>query len=120
MITINPDNRFELEGRVTNIKEYAPGKAADITIAISNGKDSSGKTKDPTYLHTKCFTPAVYNTVVVGMKIHIFGHIGASKYEKDGQMIYGTDLVDDYIKFLESKSTVIAREASKAGDDYDF
>ena len=114
MISINPCNRFELEGRVTNLKEYAPGKAADITLAIDNGKDANGKLKETTYLHTKCFTPAVYNTIVTGMKIHIFGHIGTSQYEKDGKKIYNTGLIDDYIVFLESKAVVAAREAVKS------
>lgn len=112
-MNINPHNRLELEGRIAYTKEYSAGKAATICIAIDNGKTANGANKEPSYISVKSFAPSVYNTVSVGMKIRVFGHVATSQYEKQGQKIYSTDLIADYIEFLESKSTIMAREFNK-------
>lgn len=97
-------------GRVSEIREYSPGKAANITIAIEN----EGSQNIPVFIQTKSFTPAAYANVKVGMKIKIYGHITPSKYTKDGETIYQQDIIADYIEYLESKSVVDAREAQKS------
>ncbi len=110
-ISVYDNNRLELQGRVASIKEYAPGKAANISLALDGGKEKDGGKKEAQYIQLKSFTPASYNEVKVGMKVHVYGHVSPNKYEKDGQVVYATDLVADYIDFLESKATVEAREA---------
>ena len=113
-ISTYTNNRFELQGRVAAINEYSKDKAANITLAIDNGKDQQGNMKKPTYIQTKSFTPAAYNAAKVGMLIRIYGHIGVNVYEKDGIKKYDTDLVADFLDFLESKATVELREAQKS------
>lgn len=108
------NNDLILEGRVASVNEYSKDKAANITLAIDNGKDKDGNKKEPFYIQTKSFTPAAYNSVRTGMKIRIYGHVAPNNYEKDGgEKVYGTDLIADFIDFLESKATVEAREAAK-------
>lgn len=108
------NNQLQLQGRVASVKEYSAGKAANVTLAIDNGKDKDGNQRDPQYIQLKSFTPASYNAVKVGMKVRVYGHVAPNKYDKNGETVYDTDLVADYIDFLESKATVDAREAAKA------
>lgn len=110
------NNSLELMGRVAAINEYSKDKAANVTLAVDNGVDKDGAPKKPSYIQLKSFTPASYNATKVGMKVKVYGHIAPNNYEKDGQQVYDTDLVADYIEFLESKATVDAREAAKAAD----
>lgn len=113
-ITTYTNNRLELEGRIAAINEYSKDKAANVTLAVDNGKDKDGNPKQPSYIQLKSFTPATYNAAKVGMKVRVYGHITPNNYDKDGEKQYGTDLVADFIQFLESKATVDAREAAKA------
>lgn len=107
------NNHFELQGRITDIHEYSAGKAANITIAVDNGKDKDNNPRETSFIQLKSFTPTSYNQCKKGMLVRAYGHIGTSKYTKDGQTIYSTDLVCDYADFLESKTIVEAREASR-------
>ena len=109
-ININPHNMLMLEGRISQFKEYSIGKAANISIAIDNGKDVS-------YLSVKSFAPNVYKELSIGMKIRVYGHVSASSYMKGDQKIYATDLIADNIEFCESKSTVKNREIKKELDE---
>ena len=115
-ITSYSNNKLELIGRVSNVKEYSEGKAANVSIAVDNGKDANGIAREAIFIQLKSFTPASYNTLKTGMLVQVIGHVAPSKYEKDGKPVYNTDLVADYIIFLESKETVVAREAAKEYD----
>ena len=115
-ITSYSNNKLELIGRVSNVKEYSEGKAANVSIAVDNGKDANGIAREAIFIQLKSFIPATYNTLKVGMLVQVIGHFAPSKYEKDGKTVYNTDLVADYIIFLESKETVVAREAAKEYD----
>ena len=108
------NNTLELQGRVAAVNEYSEGKAANITVAIDNGKDKDGKQRGPQYIQTKSFTPAAYSMVKTGMLIRIYGHVAVNNYtDKEGKSKYSTDLVADYIDFLESKQVVDQRESLK-------
>ena len=45
--------------------------------------------------------------------VRVYGHVSPNKYEKNGETRYETDLVADFIEFLESRAIVDAREESK-------
>lgn len=115
-ITAFSNNHFELQGRITDIREYSAGKAANITVAVENGKDEDGNLRDPYYIQLKSFKPASYNECKKGMLVRVYGHIATSKYTKDGKTVYSTDMVCDYVDFLESKAIVEAREANRNYD----
>lgn len=121
-INMFTNNRLELEGRIAAVKEYSPGKAANVTIAVDNGKDKNGDAKKASFIQLKSFTKDVYSLLETGMKVHIYGHIATTEYEtKDGVKKYGTDLIADCIEFLESKSVVNSRAALTAYcEDDDF
>lgn len=110
------NNSLQLQGRVSAVREYSKDRAANVTIAVDNGKDKGGVQREPSFIQLKSFTPASYNNVQVGMKVRIYGHIATSRYEKDGETVYNTDLIADYIDFLESKAVVDARAAVKAAE----
>lgn len=107
------NNHLELQGRIANAREYSEGKAANITIAVDNGTGEDGAQKDPSFIQLKSFTPATYNQLKQGMLVRVYGHITTGNYPKDGKTVYTTDLVADYIEFLESKAVIEAREAMK-------
>ena len=86
-INIYTNNSLQLQGRVGSVKEYAAGKAANISIAIEGGKDKDGGQKETQYIQLKSFTPASYNTVKVGMKVRVYGHVSPNKYEKNGETV---------------------------------
>lgn len=113
-ITGYSNNRLELLGRISSVKEYSEGKAANVSLAVDNGKDADGNAREASFIQLKSFTPATYNALKTGMLVQVIGHIAPSKYVKDDKPVYNTDLVADYIVFLESKETVVAREAAKA------
>lgn len=108
------NNSVRLTGRISKVKEYSPGKAANVTIAVDNGKDAEGTERSPSFVQTKCFAPATYGALKVGMLVCLYGHIAPGSYEKDGETKYTQDVVADFIDFLEPKSVVDAREATKA------
>ncbi len=112
-INVFTNNILQLQGRVANVKEYAAHKAASITVAVDNGKDKAGNPREAHFISIKSFAPAIYNRLKVGMMVRVYGHVSPNKYEKNGETVYDTDLVADYIDFLESKAIVDAREESR-------
>ncbi len=111
--SINPFNTLQLQGNIAKVQEYSPNRAAFLTIAVKNGKDNEGNERTQ-FIQLKSFSPSCYNMLKVGMKVRVYGHIAPNKYEKDGQTIYSTDHVAEFIDFLESKATVEAREERKS------
>lgn len=112
IIQLDTGNHTEFKGRVVEIHEYSKDKAANITVSVEN-KLKNGTVKSIN-IQTKCFNPAIYNNVKVGMLVKLYGHVAPGSYTKNGVMVYTQDLVTDYIEFLESKSVVEAREAAKS------
>lgn len=112
-IKFNTHNTLQLQGRIASVKEYSAGKAARISLAIDNGKDKNGNQRDTQYLQLKNFSPSCYNMIRKGMKVQIYGHVQPNVYEKDGTTIYDTDLVADYVEFLEPRTVAEEREQRK-------
>ncbi len=112
-ISMYNNNNLQLEGRVANVKEYARDKAANIVLAIEAGKGKDGIPKEAQFIQLKSFVPASYNNMRKGMKVRVYGHISTSRYEKGGQMVYSTDLVADFVRFLETRKQAEGREACK-------
>ncbi len=108
------NNKVEILGRVSSVKEYSKDKAANITIAVDNGKDADGNAREASFIQMKSFTKATYDALKTGMLVQVIGRVAPNKYVKDGNTVYSQDLVADYIVFLESKETVAARDAAKA------
>ena len=104
-INVFSNNMLQLQGRVVSVNEYVAGKVANVTVAIANGRNTNTQ-----FISLKSFAPASYSRVKIGTMVRIFGHISPNKYEKDGVIKYETDLVADYLEFLESKATVEARK----------
>lgn len=111
-IQYDTGNHTGFEGRVVEVHEYSKGKAANITISVENRLKNG--TVRSVNIQTKCFNPAMYNAVKTGMLVHLYGHVTPGSYVKDGLTVYTQDLVTDYIKFLESKAVVEAREAARS------
>lgn len=113
-MTIQTDtsNFITFQGRVVEVHEYSKDKVANVTVSVET-KMKNGNIKTAN-IQTKCFTPAAYNAVKVGMLVQLYGHVDPGSYTKDGKTIYTQDLVADYIEFLEAKSVVEAREAAKS------
>lgn len=110
------NNSVRLLGRVSKVNEYAAGKAANVVIAIDNGRDKDGADRPASFVQTKSFSPAVYGAVKPGMLVQVEGHINPGSYEKNGETVYTQDIVADAIVFLEPKSLVTAREAAKGAE----
>ncbi len=113
-INFNTDNMLQMQGRIASVKEYSEGKAANVNLAIDNGRDKDGNERAPIFIQFKSFTPALYNAVKVGMKVRVYGHIQPNRYEKNGDTVYKQDLVADFVEFLESRTAVEEREERKA------
>lgn len=108
--SINPCNSLQLQGNIVRVNEFSKNKAASFIVAIRNGKNSDGNERAPQFIELKSFSPSCYNRLKVGMKVRVYGHISPNRYEKNGETVYSTDLVAEFIDFLESKATVEARE----------
>lgn len=110
---IRTNNDIRLMGRVLKVTEFGKD-VASITLALDNGRDKEGADIKDTTVDVKCFEPKVYNNVKVGMLVYVIAHFKDFKYQKDGQDVYGLDVITDCVEFLESKAVVEAREAAKA------
>lgn len=107
---INPNNYGILSGRISNIREYSEGKAANVTIALNN----NGKKADTIYIQTKCFSPEAYGNAAIGMMVDIYTHLQPNNYtDANGTKHYSTDIVADTIIYRESKQVVEARNMAK-------
>ncbi len=107
----NSSNMFQMQGRIVSVTEYSTGKAANVNMAVDNGCD-----REPLFIQLKSFRPSMYNTLKVGMKVRVYGHIHPNRYEKNGQMIYQTNPVADHIEMLEARAVVEERERRKSHD----
>lgn len=118
--SILTNNQFDLMGRVSqDVNEYGNG-VASISLAMNNGKDSEGNAGKTYYLQIKSFQKSVYSLIRKGMMLRCIGHIQPNIYEKNGSKIYSTDLVADYIGFLETKEQVAMRMAkAEMAADFD-
>lgn len=113
-VNIRSNNLVVLEGRITYLNEYSKGKAANITVAVENGKAPDGSDRPASFIQTKSFTPTCYNTLKLKMMVRIYGHIAPSRYEKEGKDVFKQDIIADYVEFMETKATVQAREMAEA------
>lgn len=112
-------NNVQLIGRITKdpeVKSFGKGKdAVDLcrfTLAIRDGKDKEGNEK------TQFISCAAWGSVVEiiskfinkGDMVAVDGKLVNNNYEKDGQMIYQTEVRVDGVYLLPNKP---AEEAPK-------
>jgi len=115
-INIYENNFCKFSGRLTKINPYANDKAANVVIALDNGRNANGEQQSQ-YLTLKSFKKDEWDMWRIGMKVTAYCHASPNKYTNaDGQTVYAQDLVIDAMVFDESKSIVDNREASRVAD----
>lgn len=104
---------FRIIGRIgnTEIKD----KVAFLDIAANYGRKTTEGWEDDTHwnrvtLFGKNIDRAA--KIVKGDLVHVTGRVRQSRYERDGQMIYGVDLIAD-------RFAVIAKNGKPADDHHD-
>lgn len=112
-------NNATLLGRLTRdpeLKYTQSGTAVTrITVAVDRGlskekRQAAQANNQPTADFINCIgwgktAELISNYFSKGNQIGIVGRIQTGSYEKNGQMIYTTDVVINSISFVESKST---------------
>lgn len=100
-------NEFIIIGRLTKdpeVKYTTTGKAlANIVVAVNSGY---GDKKQTFYPRISVFGTTAENIALYsgkGLRIAVKGRIQTGSYEKDGKTVYTTDLVADYVDFLDFK-----------------
>ena len=72
-VSLRTNNAVILEGRITYLREYSKGKAANITLAVENGKNPDGSDRSASFVQTKSFTPDCYNKLELKMLARFSG-----------------------------------------------
>lgn len=100
--SINTNNMLELQGNIVRVQKFSASKTSTITLAVTNGQGNGDGRKRgrSSYIQLKTFSPALYNTVKVGMNVRVYGSIQTSRYERNGETVYSTSLVAEYIDVL--------------------
>ena len=103
-------NKCILVGRLTNdlnLKESESGtKNLSFNIAVNrNFKNANGE-YEADFISCKAFNKTaelIANHFEKGNRIGVIGSIQTSNYEKDGQIVYRTDVMVNEVEFIESK-----------------
>lgn len=100
-------NEFIIIGRLTkdpDIKYTTTGTAlTNIVVAVDTGY---GEKKHTDFPRISVFGKTAENLGLFsgkGLKVAVKGRIQTGSYEKDGKTVYTTDLVADYVDFLDFK-----------------
>lgn len=112
-------NNITLLGRLTRdpeLKYTQSGTAVTrITVAVDRGlskekRQAAQASNQPTADFINCIgwgktAELISNYFSKGNQIGIVGRIQTGSYEKNGQMVYTTDVVINSVSFIESKNT---------------
>ena len=109
MKKLNTNNIVILEGRISQLHEYAAGKAMKVNIAMDAEESDN---KNTLYLQTQCFMPKIFANLTIGLLVRMYCHLSPNKRTKDGVVLYEPDVIVDYIDYEESKALVEARAAA--------
>ncbi|WP_340267630.1 single-stranded DNA-binding protein [Sphingobium mellinum] len=104
---------FRIIGRIgsTEIKE----KVATLDVAANYGRKVGNEWEDDTHWNrVTCFGKNIERAAKMakGDLVHITGRIRQSRYDREGQTVYGVDLIVDRL-------AVIAKNGRPADDDRD-
>ena len=101
-------NRFELIGRVADVKKF--GEVTKVRIAANlPGRDANGeRTKRAYFNNVTVFQPAtrryIDSYVGVGDLVGCAGRVQEGSYEKDGEKTYTVDLVTTQFGLIAKKN----------------
>lgn len=114
-------NEFIIIGRLTkdpDIKYTTTGTAlTNIVVAVDTGYGEKKRTDFP---RISVFGKTAENLGLFsgkGLKVAVKGRIQTGSYEKDGKTVYTTDLVADYVDFLDFKEE---EPVPQIGGDFPF
>lgn len=102
-------NRFEFTGaRLTNDPEvkYTPTQVAicNLLLAIDTGYGDKKRTDFPRVTVFGRGAEMLDKYSAKGLRVNVFGKVETNSYEKDGKMIYVTNLVADRIEFVDFRN----------------
>lgn len=106
-------NRFQFIGNLTRDSEVKDTHGGDARGLFDLGvnqtwRDSEGKKQEKSnFFRIKCWGKTAENAgkyLGKGSKVFVEGRIENTEHQKDGQTVYGTDFVADYIEYLETKA----------------
>jgi single-strand DNA-binding protein len=91
-------NKFQFIGNLTR----------DTEVRYTPGGDAEGvKQEKSNFFRVKCWGKTAENAgkyLGKGSKVFVEGRIENTEHQKDGQTVYGTDFVAEYIEYLETKT----------------
>lgn len=103
-------NKVVLMGRLTadpEVRYAADGMAIGrYTLAVDRRYKGKDGKKEADFVNCTCFGTSaefVQKYFFKGTKVAITGRLSSSKYEKDGKMIYRTEVITEEQEFAESK-----------------
>ena len=105
-------NKFQFIGNLTRDTElrYTPGGDPRSLFSLGVNQtwyDSEGQKQEKSnFFRIKAWGKTAENAgkyLGKGSKVYVEGHIENTEHQKDGQTIYGTDFVAEYIEYLDTK-----------------
>ncbi|HEV2618623.1 MAG TPA: single-stranded DNA-binding protein [Acidobacteriaceae bacterium] len=105
-------NRFQFIGnltRDTEVRHTSNGTAAGVfDVAVTQQwRDNDGNKQEKTnFFRIKTWDKTAENAgkyLGKGSKVYVEGRIENTEYQKDGQTVYGTDFVAEYVQYLDTK-----------------
>ena len=105
-------SEFQIIGHVGKVKAVGPTLRIDIAADYGR-KDEAGEYKsNPYWNEVTLFNERVISwareNVSKGDLVHVHGTLRQTKYEKDGQTVYGVTLAADDFDLLAAKAQVPA------------
>ena len=105
-------NQFQFIGnltRDTDVRHSENSARAVFDLAVNRvWRDRAGEKKEQTdFFRIKSFAGLAENAgkyLGKGSKVFVEGRIENTEHQKEGQTVYGTDFVAEYIEYLETKT----------------
>lgn len=101
-------NNIVVVGRLTKDPQFYNKKDTSyvsLCLAIDRPYKNKAKQQNCDFLYCKAFgvnAKNIHQYLSKGALVGITGHMQSSKYEKDGQMHYVTEIIIETIKFMSS------------------
>ena len=121
-------NSVVLIGRLTKDPEIryvseSQTAVATFSVAIDRGKDKNGNDRGADFPRVTVFGRQAENCerfLAKGLRVAIQGHIQTGSYkDRDGRMVYTTDVIADRVEFIEFKDKNGSRSTEEHTGQYD-
>lgn len=102
-------NNIVVVGRLTQDPQFYSRETVDyatLCLAVDRPYKRKPEQQNCDFLYCKAFgnhAKNIHQYLLKGALVGIIGHMRSSKYEKDGQMHYGTEIIIETIKFMSPK-----------------